>query len=134
WRENTDKIKMDGVVELANDQVIHALSYHYGELHRNEEDITSSQTFSNDLLYMITDVNQDQFLFFRQPSNDEERFWKEKLDEKEKILLDYVIQKVVTPFNLNLSSYYIILIIQLPGYSKSDLPGFSKKQTGYIIG
>ncbi|MCU9595135.1 hypothetical protein OEV82_11870 [Caldibacillus thermolactis] len=134
WRENTDKIKMDGVVELANDQVIHALSYHYGELHRNEEDITSSQTFSNDLLYMITDVNQDQFLFFRQPSNDEERFWKEKLDEKEKKLLDSVIQKAVTTFNLNLDHYNIIPIIQLPEYSKSGLPGFSKKQTGEIIG
>lgn len=134
WKKNTDQLELVEDVKLQNNQLLRALSYHHSELHRNNENITSSQAFSEDFLYIISPQTNGGVVAFRQPENDLEYNWKEKLDDEEEKLLKSTVDKATDKFNINLDHYYTIPLTKISTYLNRPLPGFSKKQTDEIIG
>lgn len=133
WKENIDQLKLADEVRMNNNQLIQVISYHYSELHRDNEEIKSTQALSDDKLYLLT-KEKNSVITFRQPHNEEEIQWKEKLDSDEHKLLQSTIEKAANKYNFKLNFYDIIPLYEISSYANRPLPGFSQKQTSEIIG
>lgn len=133
WAENTDIIEDQLKMSLNHNELLRAITFHHAEIHSNSDQITSSQTMSEDDLYVIQ-TNLPSLISFKSPSTEEEIGWKEVLDKKEDEAIRLAIQNAEENFGIDLDFYHIIPLTDLPNYEKKGLPSFSKEQSKQIIG
>lgn len=132
WEENTDSLELSGIFTEKDNQIVRAISFHHAELHAKET-ITSSQSMSDDFLYIIPNA-LPSLVSFQTPSNEEETGWKEVLDKEENQIISTNLKKAVRQLDIDLAEFHIIPLPLLANYQKLPLPSFSRQKSDEIIG
>lgn len=133
WKENTKVIYAQESFKRSGKQYYQAISFHHGEVHHDEEKITSIQTMTADKLYVIH--TEDEKLYrFKQPQNKTEEWWQEKLDQQiEKKLLMYWTS-LMNHYDIHANNYYTIPLTRLYTYNDEPLPQLTMDKTDQVIG
>jgi hypothetical protein len=133
WEQNTDRIVEEDTAQGKESSLLQAISFHYSEIHENEETYTSAQIMSEDQLYVI-DSNFSPLSSFRKPDSPSEEEWKSILDKVTSQQLQYNWEKAMEEFDIDGKEYLQIPLINLPEYSSSPPEGFQPEQWNEIVG
>ncbi|WP_335869378.1 hypothetical protein [Bacillus sp. 2205SS5-2] len=133
WSQKTDQILEEQQIKGKESSLLQSISYHYAEIHNQEEEITSSQIMSSDTLYVI-DSNFSPLNSFRKPSNSTEKEWKNIVDKVTSQQLDFAIEQALKESGLQQAHYDVYFLTELSAFNDQPLPSFTKSQTDQIIG
>jgi hypothetical protein len=121
WKQNTAIIDQEKRITMGESVLLQAITFHHAELHENDNQIFSSQAMSSAQLYFIT-------------SQADEANMKKQLDEQTERMLQLNWNKGLRHFSINLSNYQAFPLSQFNELAKDTLPGFTKPETGTIVG
>jgi hypothetical protein len=121
WKQNTAIIDQEKRITMSESVLLQAITFHHAELHENDNQIFSSQAMSSAQLYFIT-------------SQADEANMKKQLDEQTERMLQLNWNKGLRHFSINLSNYQAFPLSQFNELAKDTLPGFTKPETGTIVG
>ena len=133
WEQNTDRIVEDDKAQGKESSLLQAISFHYSEIHTNEDKFTSAQSMSEDQMYVI-DSNFSPLNSFRKPGTAAEAEWQSILDRVTKQQLDYNWENAMKAFNIDGENYLQIPLAELPKYNNSPPEGFESSQWNEIVG
>ncbi|RIW31059.1 hypothetical protein D3H55_15740 [Bacillus salacetis] len=133
WEQNTDRIVEEDIFRGKESSLLQAISFHYAEIHDDEEKYTSAQTMSEDGLYVI-DSNFSPLSSFRKPDTDAEEEWKAILEKVTTQQLEYNWEKTMEAFNINGKEYFQMPLAELPRYNSTPPRGFRTEQWKMIVG
>ncbi|EDL64422.1 hypothetical protein [Bacillus sp. SG-1] len=133
WEQNTDRIVEEETAEGKESSLLQAISFHYSEIHEDDENYTSAQSMSEDELYVI-DSNFSPLSSFRKPDTSAEAEWKSILDRVTSQQLQYNWERAMKEFNIDSEGYLQIPLIDLPEYSSSPPEGLQAEQWNRIVG
>jgi hypothetical protein len=133
WKLNTDKLRQEKSVNVQNNSLLQAISFHHAELHEKGNQIFSSQAMSNNYLYTVPSLspNQDGF---QTPTTAKEQQWKQMLDENTKRMLQISWNKGLRHFSIPLNQYQVFPLTEIDLIQSEVFSGYSKKETERIIG
>ncbi|HYK72502.1 MAG TPA: hypothetical protein VEV44_05115, partial [Pseudoneobacillus sp.] len=80
WKQNTNQLVQEDTINGKGSLYLDAITYHYAEIHYQDDSIMSSQDMSKDEIYII-DSSYGPLRTFRIPSSKEEADWKKVLDQ-----------------------------------------------------
>lgn len=131
WKQHKQTILQKKKLTANESAQYDALSFHYAEVHRNENTYTSVQQMSKANLYVIT---APIFEAFQRPLSITQQQWKNDLDhyttDKTKIELNNALDY----FELDKERYQVILLTDLPVEANKILRVFSKTKQEEILG
>jgi hypothetical protein len=133
WKQNTDHLIQEREIVGRESALVQALSFHYAELHENDEKIFSSQKMSADQIY-IANLQNQAFHSFRNAFSKQEQEWKQKLDQHTKEFLYHSWEKGIRSFSINPEQYVSFPLTDLFLNPSSSFPGFTEQETNQIIG
>ncbi|MEI5905853.1 hypothetical protein WAK64_02070 [Bacillus spongiae] len=133
WTQKTDQIVEEKGLKGKESSLLQGISFHYAEIHQNEDEITSAQRMSSDSLYVI-DSNFSQLNSFREPENASEKEWKIILDKVTNQQMDFALEKGLQQSGLNLDQYDTYLLTEMTQFNDKPIPPFTIEQTAKIIG
>lgn len=134
WKENRAKLTQKKEIPDHDSRHFIAISFHYAELHGNNENvIKSSQQMSRDNLYVIDSIFQP-LQSFRLPKTHSQTEWKQILDHTTELQLQYSWNKLIEHFQISKDTYSFIPLTELVKYNDQPLPGLNKQQTQIVIG
>lgn len=133
WKENTKYLKQEKKITNEGSSFFQAITFHHAELHENDNQIFSAQTMSADQLYVI-DTPFSPLNSFRTPMSQDEKDWKEGLDQKTNKLLQNSWNKGIQNFSVNLSQYRTIPLTKFYFKSNDSIPGFSAEESKRVVG
>lgn len=134
WKQNTPSLIQESQVVVRGSALIQALTFHYAEVHENQEHIFSSQEMSADQIYIIHSQN-GTFHSFRNVFSKQEQKWKLMLDQQTKNLLYHSWEKGIKYFSINPNHYYSYPLTELFFNSNSTaFPGYTEQDKKRIIG
>lgn len=134
WEQNTDRIVEEETAKGKESSLLQAISFHYSEIHGDEEeDYTSAQIMSEDQLYVI-DSNFSPLSSFRKPDSAAETEWKSIIDRVTRQQLEYNWEKAMKAFSIKGENSLQIPLAELPGYSESPPEGFEPAQWNELLG
>ncbi|WP_409251355.1 hypothetical protein V1502_14545 [Bacillus sp. SCS-153A] len=133
WEQNTDRIVEEETAQGKESSLLQAISFHYSEIHDNEDNYTSAQSMSEDELYII-DSNFSPLSSFRKPDTSAEEEWKSILDKVANQQLQYNWERAMKEFNIEGKDYLQIPLVNLPDYSSSPPEGFRSDQWNDLVG
>jgi hypothetical protein len=133
WEQDTDGIVQGETIKGKESSLLQALSFHYSEIHENDDTYTSAQKMTEDKLYVI-DSNFSPLNSFRQPGTDAEREWKAILDRVSSQQLDFLWEKGIDSLGIPIEEYSAIPLTELPGLEEKPLEGFDKVEWERLIG
>lgn len=133
WEQNTDRIVEEDTAAGKESSLLQAVSFHYSEIHENEENYTSAQSMSEDQLYVI-DSNFSPLSSFRKPDSSAEKEWKMILDKVTTQQLQYNWENAMKKYNISGKDYLQIPLIRLPEYNSDPPKGFSTLQWNELVG
>jgi hypothetical protein len=133
WEQDTDQIVQEETIKGKESSILQALSFHYSEIHDNEDEYTSAQKMTEDTLYVI-DSNFSSLNSFRQPGTKMEKEWKAIIDRVSSQQLDYLWEKGIDAFDIPTKEYTAIPLTQFPNLESQPLEGFNKKEWERLIG
>ncbi|MGF2617075.1 hypothetical protein FZC84_04400 [Rossellomorea vietnamensis] len=133
WEQNTDRIVEEDTAKGKESSLLQAISFHYSEIHENEDNYTSAQSMSDDQLYVI-DSNFSPLSSFRKPDSVSEKEWKSILDKVTSQQLQYNWKKAMEEYSINGQDYLQIPLIELPAYNASPPKGLKQQQWNEIVG
>lgn len=132
WKQHLDHLELQRRFKQQNSSLLQAISFHHGEIHYPDEQISSIQKMTSDHLYFIKD--DGKIHAFRKPSNTLEKNWKIKLNEMTEQQLFYHWNMLINHFNIQEDEYDSFPLTKLIEYEEATLPNRSKKETEKIIG
>ncbi|WP_456274045.1 hypothetical protein [Bacillus sp. AK031] len=133
WEQNTDRIVEEDTVQGKESSLLQAISFHYSEIHDNEDKFTSAQSMSEDQLYVI-DSNFSPLSSFRQPDTPAETEWQNILDRVTRQQLEYNWEKAMKAFNIKGEDYLQIPLEKLAEYNDSPPEGIGRAQWNELLG
>ncbi|KUP05979.1 hypothetical protein Q75_09940 [Bacillus coahuilensis p1.1.43] len=133
WEQNTDQMIEETVVEGKESSLFEAITFHYGELHEQNDLITSAQLMSKDSLYII-DSNFSPLNSFRTPQTDSEKEWKDILDRVTTQQLESAWEKSLQELSIDKDNFNVFTLSELVDYNERPLPGFTEEETERLIG
>ncbi|WP_433743142.1 hypothetical protein [Falsibacillus pallidus] len=134
WGQNISLIKNGSTYKSKESSLLQSVGLHYAEIHSKENgDITSAQRMSQDQVYAIQSKWSRPYSF-RIPSSNEERQWKNIIEQLMQQKLDYWVEKTSEKLPLQKQNKQIFFLTELPSYNDKPLPGFTKSQSDTIIG
>jgi hypothetical protein len=133
WKQNTDYLIQEREIVGRESALVQALSFHYAELHENQEKIFSSQKMSADQIYVTNQQNQP-FHSFRNAFSKQEQEWKQKLDQQTKEFLNHSWEKGIRYFSINPQQYVLFPLTDLFFNPNSSFTGFTEQETNQIKG
>lgn len=133
WEQNVSNLTKEKRIPHNGNVVYDSISFHHGEIHRNDDDITSIQKMSNQTLYVVEE-DDEQYLSFRHPNNKVEIQIKEKLDHLKQDNLNRYWRQLINHFNINEDKYIAIPLIELIQFENKTLLTLSKEQTNRVLG
>lgn len=133
WKENTDRIIQEKKIKQSGSALIQALTFHYAEIHHNEAEIFSAQTMSSASGYIINTPFQP-LTFFQKANSEEEKKWKQILDDKTSKELQAGWERSIKAFSIQLNHYHPYPLTQFYRSPDYTLPEYSKEETERIIG
>jgi hypothetical protein len=132
WKQNTDTILQEKQINIKDSALLQAITFHHAELHEKKDLIFSSQTMSEQQLYIIL-LNSEAKSFITPESLDEKE-WKQKLDEQTERMLQLSWNKGVRHFSIKLDHYQAFPLSEFNRRAKESLSGFSKSETARVVG
>jgi hypothetical protein len=133
WKQNTATLIQKRQVLGRGNALYQALTFHYAELHENQEHIFSSQEMSADQLYIVH-LENGTVNSFRNVFSKQEEEWKQKLDQQTNNLLHHSWEKGIKYFAINPNDYYSYPLTDLFLNSNTAFQGYSEQETRRIIG
>ncbi|CAM3805736.1 hypothetical protein [Mesobacillus zeae] len=133
WEPNTDRIVQEEVLQEKESALYSAVSFHYSEIHKNEESIFSAQMMSSDFIYTVSSPISPVSAF-RVPFRQEDVQWKGILDKGVEMLIENTLNKAADSYGINKNDYYIFRLTELARFETSPFPGFSRQATDKAIG
>ncbi len=133
WKENTDTIKMKEKITGEDSNYYQAISYHHGEVHNPDDQITSIQQMTYDQLYVIDSPNTSM-QSFKKAETDDEHEWERLLGHTTEQQLSYSWNQLMDHFQINKESYTAVPLTGLEKFNHQPLPSFTQEQTNQIIG
>jgi hypothetical protein len=121
WEQNTAALQQERRIKLDKSKLLQAITFHHAELHEIEDQIFSAQEMSSDQIYFITDAADEVNI-------------KKQLDQQTERMLQLSWNKGLRHFAINLKNYHALPLSQFNELAKDVLPGFTKSETGAIVG
>jgi hypothetical protein len=121
WEQNTAALQQERRIKLDKSKLLQAITFHHAELHEIEDQIFSAQEMSSDQIYFITDAADEVNI-------------KKQLDQQTERMLQLSWNKGLRHFAINLKNYHALPLSQFNEMAKDVLPGFTKSETGAIVG
>jgi hypothetical protein len=121
WKQNTAVIEQEKRMTMDQSSLLQAITFHHAELHEKEDQISSSQAMSSDQIYFITAAADEVNI-------------KKQLDQQTERMLQLSWNKGLRHFAINLKNYQAFPLSQFNEQAKDVLPGFTKSETGAIVG
>ncbi|MEJ8776530.1 hypothetical protein [Pseudogracilibacillus sp. ICA-222130] len=118
WKENIDELKMEQSVLLTKNSPIDVLSYHYGEVVRDEA-FTSIGKMSYQSSFFNGDTLQNRTTF---------------ADEQTKMKYMYKMNSILQRLQIDPNLYHTFPLIDLPLYEQTPFPNMNQNDTDIIIG
>ncbi|MCP3025683.1 hypothetical protein [Halobacillus sp. A5] len=118
WQENTDELSKHSTLHGEDTKKYEALSFHHGEIHKDEEVINSIQATTSDQLYII-DSPYTNRMAFKSAKTKEEEDWQNKLDHS-------IYQQLKAQWD-ELLAFYQIPESQYEQVPLTDLPEFNEE-------
>ena len=133
WKQNTDQIEIKQTLSSKNSSLFQVISFHHGEIHSPDDQITSIHHMSEANLYVINTANTE-FKAFSSAENQEETTWKNLLDRTTKQQLLFHWNQLFNYFDIDSNSYIAIPLTNLYKYNNKPLASMSQSQSNQIIG
>lgn len=133
WEENTQDIQKDTIIHGEDSEKYEAVSFHHGEIHKDDLPIRSVQAASSDTLYVIDSPHTKRFSF-EKPETPEEKEWKERLDHSIAQQTEAQWQELFDYYQVPKDKYTIVPLTQLAKYNNSPLPSLSKEESKRVFG
>jgi hypothetical protein len=132
WKEDADTIHFSENIKEENELKWESITFHYGEIHKNEDSIRSIQKLSQDTMFVIKENNA--YNSFHKPETTNQANSKAKLDTltQKKLLAHW--QDLLFHFHLDINDYYSIPLTDLYEYQAKAFPSFDKRSTDRIMG
>ncbi|MFG6148520.1 hypothetical protein [Halobacillus sp. B23F22_1] len=118
WKENADVINKHSTLHGEDTKKYEAVSFHHGEIHKDDDVINSIQATSGDLLYIIDSPHSNR-IAFKKPETKEEEKWKNKLDHS-------IYQQLTAQWD-ELKAYYQIPSEKYEQVPLTDLPSYNEE-------
>ncbi|MEI3611707.1 hypothetical protein [Pseudogracilibacillus sp. SO30301A] len=132
WRQNVDHLDLSKHFIQSNSSLLQAISFHHGEIHYPNDQISSIQKMTSNQLYFIRDSNT--IYSFHEPSNANERKWERDLNKMTHQQLDNHWTKLINQLDIAIKEYDSIPLTELAQYENKPLPGRTEAETKKIIG
>jgi hypothetical protein len=132
WENNRQTLTQRKKVTAKDSRFFQTISFHHGELHEGNV-ITSSQTMTNNYLYVI-DSPYRPLTSFRRAATEEEKEWQRILNKTTNGYLQHKAQSLLSHFSIQRQQYYSLYLPDLIMYNEQPLPDLSMKKTQEIIG
>lgn len=133
WEQDTADLTQEEVVSTGESARYDAVTFHYSELHRDEDKITSAQRMSDDILYVI-DSTFSPLRSFRIAKSNEEKEWKKVLDQTLRNRLTKSLQQAERAYRFESSDYIVTPLETIRKYEEQPINGFTQKETAIILG
>ncbi|WP_066173441.1 hypothetical protein [Bacillus marinisedimentorum] len=133
WEEEADSLNLEKKVTAEDSNHFQSLSFHYGEVHYQNDHIRSVQKMSSDHLYVI-DSPMTALESFRVPSTEEEKEWKRIIDHATNQQLLFTRDKLLAHFGIPAGKYATIPLTEVPAYGEKPFPGLDSAGTQRAIG
>lgn len=132
WRQNIDHLDLNKTFTQSNNSLLKAISFHHGEIHYPNDQISSIQQMTNNQLYFMKDNNT--IYSFHEPSNANEENWKRDLDEIMDQQLNNHWNKLINELDIAINEYDRIPLTELAKYENKPLPRRTEAESKKIIG
>lgn len=132
WRQNVDHLDLSKRFYQANSSLLKAISFHHGEIHDPNDQISSIQKMTSNQLYFINDSNT--IYSFHEPSNANEKKWERDLNKMTNQQLESHWNKLINQLDIAINDYDRIPLTELAQYENKPLPGRTEAETKKIIG
>lgn len=132
WKTDISTIELKNKIPIRASSVLQSVSFHHGEIHHENDSITSIQKMTNDSLYISK--SNDEYLIFHQPKTKKNKLIQKKLVREMDESLNRHLQKMLEFYNLSANEYDIIPLYELSLYDDSPLLEFSNETTTRIVG
>lgn len=132
WKTDKATIELNNTIPIKTSTVLQAISFHHGEIHHEDDSITSIQKMTNDSLYITKKM--DDYYAFHQPETKEDKLTQKRIVSSMDENLDAHLQTMLTYHELSAEEYNILPLSELIVYDNSPLFEFSNETTSRIIG
>ncbi len=131
WQQHNPIVTQKKQLKEQDSARYDTLSFHYAEVHRNENTYTSVQQMSKARLYAFT---TPLFEAFQTPISDVQKQWKSSLDRYTTSKTESALNKALQYFHLNKEHYQILSLTDLPVKANTIFRAFPKAKQEEIIG
>lgn len=132
WKTEETLLYQEQVIPTTNNVLLQSISFHHGEIHHEENKITSMQKMTDATLHLIYSKNNIQS--FGKPTTEQEKVWHDKLADKTRQQLKSHLDMLLQYHDLSSNDYVIFPLYKLAEYSNSPLPGSKYELTDKAIG
>ncbi|CDO01893.1 hypothetical protein BN988_00345 [Oceanobacillus picturae] len=133
WKQDTDSIIMKERLFHEDSSLFQAITFHHGEIHKQDKSIHSMQQITADQLYVI-DSPTTALESFKKPQNNYEVEWKNLLEKTTRQQLLYHWNQLFTHFDIDSSNYLSVPLTSLATYQTKPLPSLTQQETDKIMG
>lgn len=133
WKENTANMVQEDKIIWQESSLFQEISFHYAEIHGQEDQFTSSQLITGDQLYVINS-SFSPLQSFRTPKNKETTEWKKVIDITVSNALEKSWLKGATNFSINLQRYHTLPLLQLINDQNPAFNLFTRQEKQRILG
>lgn len=133
WKDNSSELTQYATYTGKDSSHFVALTFHHGEIHHNDETITSTHRMSKDLIYVI-DSSFSPLQSFKDANTQEQREWKEVLDKVTAQQLAYTWEKAVDFFDIHIQNYDLYTLEEIMDLQEKGLPGIDNARSKEIVG
>lgn len=131
WKQHNQTINQKRKLKNHENARFDALSFHYAEVHRNEDTYTSVQQMSKARLYVFTSPS---FTAFQKPVSEVQKQWKDSLDSYANAKTQSALNKALMHFKINKEQYQVISLPDLPTQVNQIFGIFPKKKREELVG
>lgn len=132
WKNNTATIELEKSIPISTSSLLESITFHHGEIHQDDETITSIQKMSNDSLYVFTEG--EEVHTFHQPKTKEDKKNQQELTNHMNSAMKKHLHSMLDYHHLSIDQYEVLPLTKLVTYEDSPLFNFSNETTSRIIG
>lgn len=132
WKNNTATIELEKSIPISTSSLLESITFHHGEIHQDDETITTIQKMSNDSLYVFTEG--EEVHTFHQPKTKEDKKNQQALTNHINSAMKKHLHSMLDYHHLSIDQYEVLPLTELVTYEDSPLFNFSNETTSRIIG
>lgn len=132
WEQNSSKIQMVQNFPVTHSGLFEAISFHHGEIHHEQDIITSIQKMSVAQTYIdVKEKGKSQNISANHMMNEASL---NQFKNRRNKLLEDKWQEIMEHFQVNIDDYHLVALTDLIQYEQINLPERSEEKTKQILG